>query len=52
MAGAEIFVIFTMFLSALRPAEPPIQWVMGGGSWRKKYLGHTACHSLASSAAI
>jgi len=29
MAGAEIFVIFTMFLPALRPAEPPIQWIIG-----------------------
>ena len=39
MAGAEIFVIFTMFSSALRPAEPPIQWVIGGFPGGKSIYG-------------
>jgi hypothetical protein len=42
--GQEIFLYFTVSRPALRPTQPPVQWVPGVG-----WLGHEAGHSSPSS---
>jgi hypothetical protein len=46
----KIFLFLTMSIQALRPTQPPIQWVPGAISLGVKQPGHEADHSPPSSA--
>jgi hypothetical protein len=48
----KIFLFSTMSRPALRPAQPPTEWVPGTIFLRVKWLGREGDHSLPSSAEI
>jgi hypothetical protein len=50
--GLEIFLIFTASRPALRPTQPPIQWVPVALSPAVKLRGREADHSPPSSAEV
>jgi hypothetical protein len=50
--GLGIFLFATASRPAVRPTQPPIQWVPGVTSTRVKWLGHEAEHSAPSSAEV
>jgi hypothetical protein len=50
--GQEIFLYSTVSRLALRPIQPPIQWVLGALSPGVKQLGHEAAHSPPCSAKV
>jgi hypothetical protein len=50
--GLGIFLFTTMSRTALRPTQPPIQWVPGALSLGVKWLGHEADHSPPSGAEV
>jgi len=45
-----IFLFTTVSRLALRPTQPPIQWVLGALSLGVKWPGHEADHSSPSGA--
>jgi hypothetical protein len=50
--GLGIFFFTTASRPALRPTQPPIQWVPGALSLAVKQLGHEADHSPPSSTEV
>jgi hypothetical protein len=50
--GLGIFLFITMSRPALRPIQPPIQWISGALSLGVKWLGYEADHSPPSSAEV
>jgi hypothetical protein len=50
--GQRIFLFATMCRLALRPTQPPVQWVLGGGrlSPGVKQPGHEASSFISNSA--
>jgi hypothetical protein len=51
----EIFLYSTVSRRALRPTQPPVQWVVGADSPEAKCLGGLGCeanHSIPSSAKV
>jgi hypothetical protein len=51
-AMQELFLLFMTSRPALRPAQPPRQWILGAISLGKKQLGREADHSPQSSAEV
>jgi hypothetical protein len=50
--GLGIFLLTTVFRAALRPTQPPIQWVTGALSLGVKRPGREADHLPPSSAEV